>query len=79
MAELPYYLSHLLSYRIRVQDNESPIAWQIGTRCIGANRQKREPTSGLEPLYCSLRVISQALQGVAQACKSPITKRLSLL
>src|SRR5215213_7517069 len=53
MAELPYYLSHLLSYRIRVQDNESPIAWQIGTRCFGANRQKREPTSGLEPLTSS--------------------------
>jgi hypothetical protein len=24
-----------------------------------------EPTSGLEPLYCSLRVITQALQGYA--------------
>ena len=28
---------------------------------------------------CSLRVITQALQGVAQLCKSPIPKRLSLL
>jgi hypothetical protein len=39
----------------------------------------REPKSGLEPLCCSLRVITQALEGCAQACKSPISKRLSLL
>jgi len=39
----------------------------------------REPTSGLEPLTCSLRVISQALQGYAQGCKSRISRRLSLL
>src|SRR5215213_11671183 len=39
----------------------------------------REPTSRLEPPACSLRVITQALQGCAQACKSPIPKRLSLL
>src|SRR5215216_3610524 len=39
----------------------------------------REPTSGLEPLYCSLRVISQALHGVARSCKSRISRRLSLL
>ena len=31
-------------------------------------RQKRKPTSGLEPLSCSLRVISQALQVVAGGC-----------
>ena len=41
--------------------------------------EKGEPTSGLEPLSCSLRVIHQALQGCAQACNSPIPKRLSLL
>jgi hypothetical protein len=29
--------------------------------------RKREPTSGLEPLTCSLRVIGQALQGTANA------------
>ena len=40
---------------------------------------KREPTSGLEPLTCSLRVITQALQGFAQGCKSRISRRLSLL
>jgi hypothetical protein len=47
---------------------------------LPANWQKiRKPTSGLEPLSCSLRVIIQALQGCAQACNSPIPKRLSLL
>jgi hypothetical protein len=40
---------------------------------------KREPTSGLEPLTCSLRVITQALQGVAQLCKSRIPKPVSFL
>jgi hypothetical protein len=45
-----------------------------------ANSDKgEEPTSGLEPLTCSLRVIGQALQGFAQECKSRISKRLSLL
>jgi hypothetical protein len=38
-----------------------------------------EPTSGLEPLTCSLRVIIQALQRVAEACKCGIFKRLSFL
>src|SRR5215203_5577416 len=38
-----------------------------------------EPTSGLEPLTCSLGVIIYALQGVAEACKSRISKLLSLL
>ena len=45
----------------------------------GICRKNEEPTSGLEPLSCSLRVIGQALQGFAQGCKSPIPKRLSLL
>jgi hypothetical protein len=40
---------------------------------------QREPTSGLEPLTCSLRVIHQVLQGFAGVCKSRIPKRLSLL
>jgi hypothetical protein len=39
----------------------------------------REPTSGLEPLTCLLRVIHQALQGFAQVCKSRISKGGSLL
>ena len=33
-----------------------------------------EPTSGLEPLTCSLRVIHQALQGCAAGCKSRISR-----
>ncbi len=37
----------------------------------------REPTSGLEPLTCSLPVSGQALQGFARTCKSPLSKRLS--
>jgi hypothetical protein len=41
--------------------------------------ERGEPTSGLEPLTCSLRVIIHALQGFAQACKSRIFRRLSLL
>jgi hypothetical protein len=45
----------------------------------GICRKNKEPTSGLEPLTCSLRVIGQPLQGCAGACKSRISKRLSLL
>jgi hypothetical protein len=41
--------------------------------------ETKEPTSGLERLTCSLRVIIQVLQGFAQACKSPISKPLSFL
>jgi hypothetical protein len=39
----------------------------------------REPTSGLEPLSCSLRVIIQALQGFARACRYRMPKLLSFL
>jgi hypothetical protein len=35
-------------------------------------RQNMEPTSGLEPLTCSLRVIHHVLQGCAGGCKSRI-------
>jgi hypothetical protein len=45
----------------------------------GVCRKTREPTSGLEPLSCSLRVIIHVLLGFARACKSRISKRLSLL
>jgi hypothetical protein len=38
-----------------------------------------EPTSGLEPLSCSLRVIGHVLRGLAQECKSRISKRVSIL
>ena len=40
---------------------------------------KREPTSGLESLTCSLRVITQALQGFAEGCKYPLSKGIPLL
>jgi hypothetical protein len=38
-----------------------------------------EPTSGLEPLTCSLRVIGHPLQGLAQGCKSRISRGASFL
>jgi hypothetical protein len=38
----------------------------------------KEPTSGLEPLSCSLRVIIQALQGLAQGYKCPPVSYLGL-
>jgi len=41
--------------------------------------EDKGPTSGLEPLTCSLRVITQALQGFARGCKTRISRRLSLL
>src|SRR5215213_7593000 len=40
-------------------------------------RKEREPTSGLEPLICSLRVITQALQGCAGDCKCRIFRGVS--
>jgi hypothetical protein len=39
--------------------------------------ESREPTSGLEPLSCSLRVIGQALQGCAEGCKLPLSHGVS--
>jgi hypothetical protein len=36
-----------------------------------------EPTSGLEPLTCSLRVIIHVLQGFTRVCKSRISKPVS--
>ena len=39
--------------------------------------RKEEPTSGLEPLTCSLRVIGHVLQGYAEACKSRIFRGVS--
>ena len=38
-----------------------------------------EPTSGLEPLTCSLRVIHQAFQGCAADCNPRISRPISLL
>jgi hypothetical protein len=42
-------------------------------------QENEEPTSGLELPTCSLRVITQALQGVARVCKSRIDKPISFL
>src|SRR5215208_7738614 len=44
------------------------------SRFYGFCRKIREPTSGLEPLSCSLRVITHALQGFAEGCKCRISK-----
>jgi hypothetical protein len=41
--------------------------------------ENKAPTSGLEPLTCSLRVITQVLQEFAGVCKSRISKPVSLL
>ena len=38
----------------------------LGLRFTCKSAKNREPTSRLEPLTCSLRVIGQALQGVAE-------------
>src|SRR5215203_3569803 len=40
--------------------------------------ENKGPTSGLEPLTCSLRVCGQWLLGVARVCKSRISKRFSV-
>jgi hypothetical protein len=37
----------------------------------------REPTSGLEPLTCSLRVIGHTLQGFAGGCKCRMFRGVS--
>jgi hypothetical protein len=53
-----------------------------GAFCILSIRliygQRREPTSGLEPLTCSLRVCGQWLLGVARICKSRIANGFSV-
>ena len=52
-----------------------------GSEREGIATNKREPTSGLKNrlLLLQLRVIIQALQGLAAVCKSRISKRFSLL
>jgi hypothetical protein len=41
--------------------------------------RKNEPTSGLEPLTCSLRVCGQWLLSVAGVCKFRISKEFCVL
>jgi hypothetical protein len=48
-------------------------------RVSGLDKPNREPTSGLEPLTCSLRVIGHVLQGCAGACKCRIFRGVSFL
>jgi hypothetical protein len=50
-----------------------------GGKYLAGRSRKGKPTSGLEPLTCSLGVISQALQGFARACKTRISKPVSFL
>jgi hypothetical protein len=62
---------------ILAQTVECPVLAEhlLCIRLIYANCE--EPTSGLEPLTCSLRVISQVSQGLAQACKCRIFRGVS--
>jgi hypothetical protein len=50
--------------------------WFVLLTCV---RARREPTSGLEPLTCPLRVSGRALLGFARECKSLFPKGFSLL
>jgi hypothetical protein len=47
-------------------------------RVFRLSKPIREPTSGLEPLSCSLRVCGQWLLGVAGVCKFGISKGFSV-
>jgi hypothetical protein len=57
------------------------LCWDLNPvqRFTCKSQQNEEPTSGLEPLTCSLRVITQALQGCAEDCKYPLSKGIPLL
>jgi hypothetical protein len=44
----------------------------------GICRKNEEPTSGLEPLTCSLRVRFEAFLGIARTCKTRLDKLDSL-
>ena len=50
-----------------------------GGKYLAGPSRKGEATSGREPLTRSLRVIIRVLQGVARACRSRISKPVSLL
>src|SRR5918994_618074 len=49
----------------------------IALRLNSRSYLEGEPTSGLEPLSCSLRVIGQVLQGCAGDCKCRIFRGVS--
>jgi hypothetical protein len=54
-------------------------AYSLFYRFTCKSQQNKEPTSGLKPRTCSLRVIFHALQGFAQTCKCRISKGISFL
>ena len=62
---------------------QEPLVYYLGLLFWGvfglSMGKRREPTSGLEPLTCSLRVIHRALLGCAGGCKCRVFRRLSLL
>ena len=62
-----------------VKQSSAVDRWFYLFRVFGLFMGKEEPTSGLEPLTCSLRVSSQALQGCAVGCNPCISKRFSPL
>jgi hypothetical protein len=56
-----------------------PMIWSGAFPFYSFCRKNKEPTSGLEPPTCSLRVIIQALQRFAHSCKCRINKELFVL
>jgi hypothetical protein len=70
LHRLPYHPYQLAIQRIKVS---------LLTQVHGEAGEEGEPTSGLEPLTCSLRVITQPLQGCAGGCKYPLSKGFPLL
>src|SRR5215210_32699 len=71
---------------IRAGCSTVAVSW-AGIKCnaylclyvLPANRKKiREPTSGLEPLTCSLRVCGQWLLDVARVCKFRLDNGISV-
>src|SRR5215210_669968 len=57
-----------------------PASRRSGSQYPAHLRHKRRADEWTRTAYsCSLRVITQALQGIARTCKTRISKRLSLL
>src|SRR5215203_7360418 len=75
----PANASRYVGAQVGVQSRQQPIGGLRLGRIQLIYADSGEPTSGLEPLTCSLRMISQALQWCAQECKSRIPRRLPLL
>src|SRR5215212_7030181 len=73
----PANASRYVGAQVGVQSRQQPIGGLRLGRIQLIYADSGEPTSGLEPLTCSLRVIHQALLGVARGCKSPISNGFS--